>query len=373
MKSVEYWKRRAEARMYEELEKSEKTAGLLSKVYAKAAAYLMNKADKVFDRYQTLEKLTEEEALSLIRSLSDPDDINELMNKLEADGSEEAQATLRRLKNTSAYGSRINRLGEMLRQVNDLMTSVYGQEVKAVEGVLSEIASDGYLKTMYDLQQRINVGFSVAHIDKKRIAKILDTNWSGMHFSKRIWNNTQKLAKTVKEQILEGALTGKTEKEMSDVIAQGFGKGSGVARRLVRTESCHVASEVNAEAYEDAGVEMYLFLATLDLKTSEICRSLDGKRFPVKERQTGVNYPPMHPWCRSTTIAIVDEEYLKDMKRTYRDPETGRNAQVPLNMSYDEWYKKYVDNLNKSGDRFMAGTNDGWPQRPDIKYTERVN
>lgn len=344
MKSVEYWKRRAEARMYEELEKAEDTAGMIAKVYAKAARYLMDKADAVFERYQTLEKMTEAQALEMIRSLSKYDDVDEVIRVLEADHSEEAQFLVKRMKNTSAYEFRIKRLGEMLRQVNGLMTSVYGQEMKEVEGVLSEIASDGYLKTMYDIQQRINVGFSVAHIDKKRIAKILNTNWSGMHFSERIWNNTQKLGQTVKEQILLGALTGKTEREMADVIAQEFGKGAGVARRLVRTESCHVASEANAEAYEDAGIEMYLYLATLDLRTSAVCRELDGKRFKVSERQTGANCPPMHPWCRSTTIAIVDEEYLKTMQRTYRDPETGRNGKVPLTMSYDEWYRKYVLN-----------------------------
>ena len=343
MKSVEYWKRRAEARMYEELEKAEDTAGIIAKVYAKAARYLMDKAEHVFDRFKITECLTKEEALSLIGSLSNVEDTEELIRKLEADGSEEAQETLKRLRNTGAYGSRIQRLGEMLKQVNKIMTSVYGQELKEVTGVLSEIASDSYLKTIYDLQQRINTGFSVAHIDQKRIDKILRMNWSGEHFSKRIWNNTQKLGQTVKEQILEGALTGKTEREMADEIAQEFGKGAKVARRLVRTESCHVSSEVNAEAYEDSDIEMYLYLATLDLRTSEVCRELDGKRFPVSDRQVGENYPPMHPWCRSTTIAIVDEEYLKDMKRTYRDPETGRNEKVPLTMNYNEWYKRFVD------------------------------
>ena len=55
-------------------------------------------------------------------------------------------------------------------------------------------------------------------------------------------------------------------------------------------------------AYEECGAEQYEFVAVLDLRTSEICRSLDGKVFYTKDAQQGVNMNPMHPFCRSTTI-----------------------------------------------------------------------
>lgn len=342
-KSLEYWKRRAEARMYEEMEKAEGSADTVSRVYAMAARYLMDKADQVFDRYQTTEKLSEAEAVQMLNSMNNIEDMNELERKLTEDGSEEAMRSLERLKNTGAYGSRIGRLGELLKQVNDLMSNIYKQDVKETRGILSEIASDSYLKTMYDHQQRIGIGFSVAHLDKKRVDKVLNMNWSGKHFSERLWGNTQKLGQRVKEEMVVGALTGKTEREMAEDISKEFGRGNMEARRLIRTESCYVASEVNAEAYEDADIEKYLFLATLDLRTSPVCRELDGKRFHVKDRQPGVNCPPMHPWCRSTTIAIVDEEYLKDMTRSMRDPDTGQTEQVPLSMTYKDWYEEYVE------------------------------
>lgn len=50
----------------------------------------------------------------------------------------------------------------------------------------------------------------------------------------------------------------------------------------------------------------------------------------------------MHPWCRSTTVAVISEELLKDMTRRARDPVTGKVLTVPANMSYQEWYDKYV-------------------------------
>ncbi|WP_193441409.1 minor capsid protein, partial [Streptococcus suis] len=100
--------------------------------------------------------------------------------------------------------------------------------------------------------------------------------------------------------------------------------------------------EMEAKAYEEADVEYYRFLATLDLRTSSICREHDGKIYKVSERITGKNYPPMHPWCRSDTIASDDSEWLAKATRSARDPVTGKTIQVPANMTYKDWYEKYV-------------------------------
>ena len=168
-------------------------------------------------------------------------------------------------------------------------------------------------------------------------------NWSGKHYSTRIWNNTKDLAQTLKEEMLVSLLTGRPERETAELISLKFASGAMQARRLVRTESAFVSGELTAKAYEECEIEKYRFLATLDLKTSKICRELDGKVFQVSERKKGQNYPPMHPWCRSTTISIIDEDILKKMERRAYDPKTGRTMMVPANMTYQQWYQKYVD------------------------------
>lgn len=73
-----------------------------------------------------------------------------------------------------------------------------------------------------------------------------------------------------------------------------------------------------------------------------ICQSLDGKIFFLKDRLVGKNYPPMHPWCRSTTIAFVSQDDLNNLKRRAFNPKTGRTELVPASMTYVEWYEKYV-------------------------------
>ncbi len=107
------------------------------------------------------------------------------------------------------------------------------------------------------------------------------------------------------------------------------------AIRLVRTETNYMHNAATAAFSEAIGIEKYQFLATLDIRTSKICRSLDGQIFEYKDKQTGVNYPPMHPYCRSTKVDVIDEEWLKEGTRVARDKE-GKTIKVPWEMTYKE-------------------------------------
>ena len=78
-------------------------------------------------------------------------------------------------------------------------------------------------------------------------------------------------------------------------------------------------------------------MATLDKRTSEICQKKDHKVYAVKERSQGVNCPPMHPFCRSTTIAYLDDETISNMERLATDDETGEKNIIPVDLTYKDW------------------------------------
>ena len=78
------------------------------------------------------------------------------------------------------------------------------------------------------------------------------------------------------------------------------------------------------------------------MRTSKICRNMDMKIFALKERKAGINYPPMHPWCCSTTVAVIEGEDLERLKRSAYNPSSGRIEKVPASMTYEQWYGKYV-------------------------------
>ncbi len=167
---------------------------------------------------------------------------------------------------------------------------------------------------------------------------------SGAHFSQRIWRNTEILAQAIKDELLVSLLSGRSNAKTMQVIREQFNVNSFCAWRLVRTESSYVSNAAVSEGYKEAGIEKYRFIATLDSRTSEECAALDGKVFELADKKVGTNFPPMHPFCRSTTIADFGEETLKSLQRRARDKD-GKLMKVPADMTYEEW----AEALDKSG------------------------
>ena len=222
------------------------------------------------------------------------------------------------------------------------MQQIYKQEKVRSTSHYVDLANEAYYKSIFDIQQRVGLGFSFAVIDHKAIDRVINSKWSGSNYSDRIWHNTRALAQDLKQELLINMVTGRTDSEVADIISNKYAQGASNARRLVRTESCNLANQMEMQSYEDCGIETYIYVATLDLKTSTVCRKLDGKRFKVSEQQPGFNCPPMHPWCRSTTICDISDDELSQMQRRARNPATGRAETVPANMTYEQWHNKYV-------------------------------
>lgn len=342
MKNDSYWENRAAWDMYHRMEDAEQTADLLAKVYRNSSMLLTHKAKDIFEKYMTKHGLSETQAWNLLNTMQDQTSLEELLNALRNKDSDKTKQELLRELEAPAYRVRIERLQDLLRQVDTVMQEVYQQEQLFDTSFFQNLSEATYYRSIYNIQKQTGIGFSFSNISQKQIKQVLSMNWSGRHYSQRIWKNTQELSRTLKQELLVSLLTGRTDRETSEVIMNRCGAGAMQARRLVRTESCFLSGELTARSYEECGIEKYRYLATLDLRTSKICRELDGKIFSMKDRKAGKNYPPMHPWCRSTTISVIDEDELRNMKRRAYNPKTGRTETVPANMTYDQWYKKYV-------------------------------
>jgi SPP1 gp7 family putative phage head morphogenesis protein len=80
------------------------------------------------------------------------------------------------------------------------------------------------------------------------------------------------------------------------------------AASIVRTAVLSVANSVREEFFlQNQGLfSEELYVATLDSRTTPICRSLDGKKFPI-----GVGpKPPLHFSCRSVRVALLGNEAI---------------------------------------------------------------
>lgn len=342
MKSSDYWKRRQVQDAFNVYQKAEDVADQISKLYQRASRYLSLQADDVFEKYQSKHGLSESEARQLINTLQDRTSLDDLLQKLQNGDKDESKRQLLSQLEAPAYQARLERLRQIQNQLDLIMQKVYQQEKKFSTSFYTDLANEAYYRGIYNIQQRVDAAFSFGHLSAKTMDKVINSRWSGKNYSERIWGNTQTLAQNLKEELLMNLVTGRTNREAAFVIANKFGQGASNARRLVRTESSYVSGELNFKAYEECGIEEYQFLATLDLKTSLICRKLDGLIFLIKDRKVGVNCNPMHPWCRSTTISVVDRLLIDKMQRSAIDPSTGKHIKVPRSMTYQQWYDKYV-------------------------------
>lgn len=136
-----------------------------------------------------------------------------------------------------------------------------------------------------------------------------------------------------------GMTTGESVQKMSQQVRQQFNVAKYKSDRIIRTELNHFHNETDAMANKDLGIKEYVFVAALDSRTSEICRSHDGNKYKYKDKQIGVNYPPMHPNCRSVTRGYISEEIEKTITRRARDIETGETY-ITDAKNYDEYIKE---------------------------------
>lgn len=341
IKNIKYWEMREARNMYKDMQLAEDCAKELSVIYSKAAIYTAKQIEGIFNRFASKHHLTRDEAINLL-SEADSRNFEKLLEVYKNKTGAQKREVLAELE-APAYKNRMKRLDDIDKSINRLINAVASKERDAIDKTMRKVYESSYHHAVYEAARMSGLDLQTGPIDEGALETILKKKWSGQNYSERVWNNTQKVADAIKEELMIGALTGKTEKEMTDSINEQFLSGRNNARRLVRTESSYIHNEAHFQAYKDYGIEEYRFVATLDLRTSQICRERDGSVYRVNDKKIGVNAPPMHPWCRSTTIMNLDDETMHSLERFARDPVTGERMKVPADETYKEWYQRMVE------------------------------
>ena len=258
--------------------------------------------------------------------------------------------------------SRISRLQALQTQVELRMMELFGSQRDVLRDHLQERYTDTYYRTVYAVSQQADVASTFARIDPQTVEKILATPWVGSEFSSRIWADKDKLTRELMQTLSHGFVRGDSLDRMTKEFTQRMGVSESRAATLIHTESAHMAAEAAEQGYRETGVQSYRFEAALDLKTCAVCGALDQREFPLAERETGINYPPLHPRCRCTTVPVT--EFRIGSKRAARNPATGKTEYVEKKLTYEEWRKKYVENaaendimeLQRKAERKTANT-----------------
>ena len=192
------------------------------------------------------------------------------------------------------------RIDSLLASINKALDNLYQNNEKELTKAFID------LYCIFDNEASIDLDNSFNTINENLIREVLKTEWSGLSFSERIWEHRRKLAFTLKSELKAGLTRGESLQDMSKIISDKLNTSFSNAMRLVRTESCWIMNEATVNNYKNNGIKEYEFMAFLDSKTSKICSKLDGKKFSIEEYRAGVNFPPLHPNCRSCIVPVID-------------------------------------------------------------------
>ncbi|HET2604544.1 TPA: minor capsid protein [Streptococcus pneumoniae] len=368
MKNQEYWAKRKANLIYQQMDKAEKQADQFDKVYQEAKTYLDKEVNKIFDKFQRDYGLSQVEARQVLKNMKDKKNLNELRKVLEARPNDPNIQRLLADLDSPAYSFRMKRLERLSDDLDRMRESIYHSEKTGSDAFYSDLMKDSYYKATFDLQQQTGLAYGFSGLPENEIRHLQSFSWvgDGSTYSTDIWKNTGKLTSSIKDELLMSLMTGRDTRETAQAIAERFNVGQNDARRLVRTESAFFHNQMELLSYEEADIEKYIFVAVLDKRTSRICQEHDNQVYDRDKAVPGVNCPPMHPWCRSTTVGYDEDADYSKLKRRARNPETGKVEYVPADMTYKEWYSEYV------AKRKQKGYNQGTRETKARFYSEQL-
>lgn len=158
-----------------------------------------------------------------------------------------------------------------------------------------------------DIYESIALGagdaFGTANMDLAQQA--IQSIWcaDGKSWSDRVWKNTEKLAETLNEELVQCLVTGKKTSELKKRLQQRFSVSYSNADMIARTELSHIQTVAAQQRYKDYGIKKVEILADKDERRCPTCGKLHGKQLLI----TDVMPVPVHPNCRCSIIPVIED------------------------------------------------------------------
>lgn len=156
------------------------------------------------------------------------------------------------------------------------------------------------LSMLGDVDAKLGVGHP------EQVRRAAEENWQHGDFSDKIWSDKEKLIDETRNVLTRAFVHHDGAIDTARRLSSKMNASESNALRLVRTEFNHLSNQAALAEYQAKGIKKYKFVAAIDSRTSDICRELDGQIFNVADAKTGLNFPPMHPNCRSVTTPVID-------------------------------------------------------------------
>jgi SPP1 gp7 family putative phage head morphogenesis protein len=213
------------------------------------------------------------------------------------------------------------RLNAQLGQVQKTIDRYYGRAEKSVMADLVDLGKQEYVWAGETINGLINVPLMTTAVTAGQIQTLVSKTITQGAVQSEWWNRQRKdIRRRYETTMREGIFRGETNEDLVRRVrgtrSRGYSDGiMSVTRReamtLVRTSAITVANQSRELMYKSNQdvVKGIQWVSTLDHRTTNICRSLDGLQWDMKKNPIGHDkiYPgPTAHWaCRSTQISIL--------------------------------------------------------------------
>lgn len=196
---------------------------------------------------------------------------------------------------------------DLHEKINNLLKNETKEEISKVTKILKEVTLDKYYANSYVMS--LGLDFTLKKITDNQLDRIINKTIEGKLYSDRIWDNKNKIAKTIRLEVKK-FLNGKTNlNNIEKIIKDKYNSNASNTKRLIQNETSRVMTEVNEQFQEDYGIEYVMWSATLDNKTADYDASLDGKIFRVDDDTRPIPIKDTHIGCRCSYISLPSKNY----------------------------------------------------------------
>lgn len=256
---------------------------------------------------------------------------------------------LKQLSRVDSIGNR-KQLGELNRRIEKRLIQIYTKYPSILESEQRSFIKEEYNFQKNTLSEAIQKAQAVSvPPQKKTVSAVMNTpmnigsKGAAVSLQSLLGNFPRDEAKRVVDRITSGFFSGETTQEISRAIVgtkrNNFRDGlmnitRANAFTIAKTGITHLQEQTKQQLYKNNSdlIKGYRIVATLDSRTSQICRSLDGEEYPIKGMHPK---PPFHYNCRSTTAPVLADAFRVDTGAT-RPSESGA---VGANTTYYSWLK----------------------------------
>lgn len=181
--------------------------------------------------------------------------------------------------------------------------------------------------------EAMGFGRSFYSMDSDAVRRFVDTVWTGnTSYSQRIWDNTETLASYVAQDMSKALARGDSYQRIAKALEKRFvDVPQSSLMRLVYTEGTYVSRMAQVEELKREGFDSYTIEVVHDERACEECEGVSGSTFRFEDMQVGVNFPPLHPYCRCQIAPAVDDWDAWQQKQE----ELAR--QKAMEESYENW------------------------------------